>query len=118
MYGLPKDVDLSLFLNETLVQICFGSNDLILNFHKDVSVMITSQIGLADTDGVIRVEEKFGKYASRLLALLGQDVIKAVGEENGTLMLLFNGGDALYIYDISEHYESYTITYKDKEITV
>jgi hypothetical protein len=107
MYGLPRDVSLAFFEQRTLLQVCIGAHDLILNF-DGISVTVTSSIGLSDGHVVQRYQD-FPQAAPALVTLLNQKITSAVGKDAGTLELLFIGGLTLSIYDDSKEYESYTI---------
>lgn len=109
MYGLRKDINLRFFEGRTLLQVCFGLHDLILNFDGDVSVTVTSSVGCVTSGGSIQRCDDFRQVAPTLVALLNQSVRSAEGDEAGTLTIRFDGGGMLSIYDDSEEYESYTI---------
>jgi Family of unknown function (DUF6188) len=108
MYGLPHDIDLAFFIQQTLLQVCIGACDLILNF-EGVSVTVTSSVGFADSTGAFRRYDDFPRAASDLVTLLNQSVTSAEGDNAGTLTLRFDGAATLSIYDDSKQYESYTV---------
>ena len=57
--------------------------------------------------------------SSRLMQLLGHEVVSVDTEkEGGTLTLHFNGGHTFRCFDDANGYESYTIGCGDKEIIV
>jgi hypothetical protein len=119
MYGLPHDVDLSFFLQKTLVQICFGGADLGLNFHGGVSVMVTGRIGFVFPGGKQETFEDYRLAAPFLLQLLNENVSMVKGDRNGTLRLGFLEKGTLEIYDDSQQFESYVIRkLGEKEIVV
>jgi uncharacterized protein DUF6188 len=109
MYGLPPDLDLEFFDGKTLLQVCVGAHDLILNFDDGLSVTVTSSVGCADSSGSIQRYGDFCQAAPAVLVLVNRVVLSARDEGAGTLALRFDGGGALYVYDDSQHYESYTI---------
>lgn len=118
MYGLPKDVDLGFFINKTLLQACFGVNDLIFHFDGDVSITITSTIGCMESDGNIRQYDDMTQAAPTVMTLLNQSVVSAEGDEAGTLTLRFDGDGIFMIYDESKKYESYVIKNGEQLIIV
>ena len=118
MYGLPRDIDLGFFDGKTLLQVCFGLHDLILNFDGDVSVTVTSSLGCIDSTGELKPHDDFHQVSVELLHLINQSVQFAEGDEAGTLMLKFDGGGILAVYDDSEEFESYTIRNGRKTIVV
>jgi hypothetical protein len=118
MYGLSRDIDLRFFNGKALLQVCFGANELILNFDGDVSVTVMSLLGCMGSGGSIQQHEDFRQAAPAVLVLLNQTILSAEGEEAGTLVLKFDGGGTLAIYDDSKNYESYTINNGGKLIVV
>ena len=110
MYGLPIDIDLGFFSARTLIQVCIGAHDLILNFDGGVSVTVMSCIGVAGFKGTIRRHEDFRQAASVLVTLIDRTVASAQREGAGTLHLTFQGGGTLLIYDDTNEYESYVVT--------
>lgn len=118
MYGLPKDIDLNFFIGRTLVQVCVGSNDLILNFDGEVSVTVTSSVGCMGSSGKLTKYDDFREAAPEVLMLLDRAVVSAKGDEGGTLALEYDGGRHLQLYDDTKQYESYTIRNGGKVIVV
>ena len=118
MYGLPHNTSLAFFNGKTLLQVCFGAHDLLLNFDGDVSVMVSSSVGCMDSGGAIQRYDDFRDAAPALLTLLNQTVMSAEGGREGTLTLRFDGGRPLAIYDDSKEYESYTIKNGEQLIVV
>jgi hypothetical protein len=118
MYGLPDRIDLGFFIGRTLLQVCFGANSLILNFDGYVSVNVSSAVGCLDTDGSIQRHINFHEVASKLIGLIDQTIISANSDHSGTLLLNFNGGGILAVYDNSEQFESYFIRNGDQQIIV
>jgi len=109
MYGLPRDVCLTFLHGRTLLQACFGANDLILNFDGEVSVTVTSSVGYSDRGGTHRRCAELTAAAKDIVALLNRTVLTAAGHETGSLELKFDTGEILTIYDDSAEYESYVI---------
>lgn len=109
MYGIPKDLNLSFFSEKTLLQLCFGMNDIIFNFTDNVSITVTSLIGYVVADGKIKKCEDFRNAADFLLKLLHESIISAQKIDEGTLCLVFRDNKKIYIYDDSKQFESYII---------
>lgn len=118
MYGLPKEVDLTFLEKQTLVQVCFGSNQVILNFHENVSISIESSFLCGEGEVAMFTYETPTEAAPALLKFLHADVTTALGEVDGTLTLRFNNGGVLKILDDSKQYESYMIVHGDRTIIV
>jgi len=118
MNGLPSGIDLSFFHKKTLLQVCIGANDLILNFDEFVKITITSHIGWTESWGTHDTYESFRNSASVIVNLLGKKITSVTGDDKGTLSLTFDGGGCLSVYDDSKQYESYVIKNGDKLIVV
>jgi len=118
MYGLPKGLSLEFLCGQTLLQVCVGAHDLILNFHDDVSVTVTSRIACAGPDGARHEYDDFRQAAPELMVFLNETIAKAEGSEDGTLRLAFDTGGTITIYDDSAEYESYTIRHGERVIVI
>ncbi len=113
MHGLPKDVDLSFLADAELLQVCFGSNEVILKFDKEISITVESRFR-------VRIDECEEDYddaspsAALLVRFLSSSITEVVGQEDGTLHLEFSQGGTIEIYDSSQEYESYQIRHGAK----
>ena len=110
MYGLPSGTNLDFIKSTTLIQVCFGPFDLILNFHRDVSISIYSSIAVGPAGTNLLRHTSFEEIGREILSLLNRDVLNVEWSPNGTISLTFEGNDLLEIYDDSAHYESYTLS--------
>ena len=117
MYGLRRNTDLSFFSGRTLVQMCFGMHDLVLNFDGSVSVTVTSRVEIGAHDHSMQIEQ-FIQSAPVLLALVNRVVVTAVATEAGTLELGFDNGEVLRFVDDSHQYESYVVRSGQEVIVV
>lgn len=109
MYGLPSTLDLSFLCGKTLLQVCVGGADLILNFDGDLSITVTSSLGWINAQKAHNVYEDFSEAVSVVATLLNKSVVSARGNPSGTLTLEFVGDLTLELYDDSKQYESYVI---------
>lgn len=116
MYGLPAKVDLSFLRDATLIQICIGENEVVLNLDPNLSIMIASTIHLKD--GEQRQLEDSREQGTALLPLLGQSVTDVQGARDGTLRLAWDGGTVIEVLDSSKDFESYTIGNGESTIVV
>jgi hypothetical protein len=129
MHGLPRDIDLPFLDGKTLLQVCVGENELILNLEgKDfarVSITVTSPMGIVhpriDPNHVTQNEEMFDrlpKAASAVSAFLGSSIRVVSHEESGLLILNFTNAGSIVLRDDSKSYESYIIKHGDVLIVV
>lgn len=118
MYGLPSDTDLRFFDGKLLRQVCIGSNEIILRFDDDVTLVAQTDIGHV-SGGIITAIYKTSPSAAQVVAcLLHKAVVQASRKDLGTLVLDFGNNEGLEFYDTSEQFESYTITYGTAMIVV
>jgi hypothetical protein len=119
MYGLPKNIDLSFLVGKTIIQVCVGFNEIILNLDEGhISICIQSACACHSEDGSTLQIEAYPVSASTICGLLGKPITQAQGEENGTLTIKFLGGSVFTVYDDDKQYESYQIKHGDKLIVV
>jgi hypothetical protein len=118
MYGLPPEANLSFLGDQTLLQVCIGLHELILNFDQGVSITITSSVGFAFPEGTYHRYDDFREAAAVTSALLNQRVLSATGQADGTLSLKFEGCSRLDVFYDSKQYESYTIRTREHLIVV
>ena len=118
MFGLPADIDLTFLVGRTLLQVCFGLNDLVLNFDDRVSIQVSSCVGTRSKTGERRRDSDFRDAAPGLLSLVNEVVTRADGSSDGTLTLEFGGCGALTLYDDSKQFESYVIKAGERTIVV
>jgi hypothetical protein len=119
MYGLPNDFDPSVFIGMELIQICFSANQLTIYFNDELS--ITVQSSLCFERSGTNYEPKIMSIPiceSDLMVAIGDQVVQAAGNTEGTLCLTFAGGHQITVFDDSESYESYQIRVRDRMIIV
>jgi hypothetical protein len=118
MYGLPAGVDLSFLVGATLIQLCVGENELILNLHPDISVMVASVVEFDGLSDCVSEPGDPSKAILKLLPLLGHEVAGVRGSTDGTLEVLWDTGERMRIMDSWREFESYTIRQGDHMIVV
>jgi hypothetical protein len=109
MYGLPSDPAIDVLKGQSLIQVCFGENDLFLNFSRNVSFEVFSSIGLGVDPGAISRSTDFLEVSQELLRLLSVLVSDVSWANDGTISITFETGYVVELYDDSEQFESYTI---------
>jgi hypothetical protein len=119
MYGLPKDFDGSLLVGRLLEQICFGSYQIQLRFDERLTIAVTSSLTYRDSPEdpeVIEIPD-LPVAKANLLQLLHHRILKAFGDQEGTLTIEFDNGHVLQCFD-QPHYEAYEIRLGDQHIIV
>jgi hypothetical protein len=118
MYRLPSDPAIDALKGQSLLQVCFGENDLFLNFSGNMSFGIFSSVGLGvNADAVVRSSD-FVEVSQELLRLLSVLVSDVSWAKDGTISITFETGYVVELYDDSEQFESYTIKKPDGTVVV
>lgn len=119
MYRLSNNVDLSFLYGVELQQVCIGENEVILNFDRDIRITILSSFAVASKrDTPITTYHEAAKGGSAILSLLHLCVSKAEATDTGGLLLEFNSGASVNIFDDSDQYESFWIANQNEQIIV
>jgi hypothetical protein len=117
MYRLSKDEDLRFLLNAELIQVCVGKNEVILNFDNDARITVLSDFHVRTP----KFDERFSEPvlgARAVCEFLHYAVGGATATSEGDLELRFSSGGSLKIFDTSDQYESFLISFRGKEIVV
>jgi len=118
MYGVPKDLDFSAFIGETVLQVAIGPHDLQITIHPDLHISIWSRWELRDIDGNMVDQSPDGSIASFctsvtiptwLPRILNRTFIRLEISPPEWFELEFDTGDRLRVYDDSPYYESCSI---------
>jgi hypothetical protein len=121
VHGVPKDFDPTGFVGRRLELISFTANTVHFVLEGDYSLTAESSLEhdlgqCAGGIGPIRYEVPVSE--SGLMQWIGKLVIAGMVERSGTLLLRFEDGQALRLFDDSESYESYKINCAGSEIIV
>lgn len=109
MYGLPENLDLSIFINAILLQVCIGANEVILKFDGNITITIESVIKIHDEKSNEITLENAPDTAAHIVDFLSNKIIEAIKIDDGTLRLKFQNDMFIDIYDTFDDYESYQI---------
>lgn len=118
MFGLPADVDVSFLVGAVLIQVCAGENEVVLNFDEDVSIMSAATIRYAEDGEPQRELEDARTVSKALIDLLGQTIVRADGNLDGTLRLFWSNDSRVELLDSWGDYESYTVRHGETLIVV
>lgn len=119
MFGLPDDFDCDFLLGRILEQICINENTIYFHFDNRVFITVESAYAYVGSErGAGEQLSEIPTFDVNVLRLLGSSVREATGTSDGTLILMFETGQALKIFDTSRQYESYKIDFNDKTIVV
>jgi hypothetical protein len=117
MFGLAKEKELDFLLGVELLQICFGTHQVILKFENDVEVSLE-----CDCQVIPKQLHWLAAYempaAANILGLLGQKIVETSNFGDGELAWKFSGGNTLLVRDSNEAAESYQIMSRDQRIIV
>ena len=118
MYGLPATFDPSVFVGAELVEVSFSANTVNLIFEPEIVVTIEAAFVISAGAGLQSVKHSPPVQSSDLMTLIGERVVAATGEADGTLVLGFENGGRITCLDDSMHYESYKIRAKGLDLVV
>jgi hypothetical protein len=109
--GVPADLDLSVFREAILLQICLGEHLLQFHFHPRCCLVVQGGWSLLDPDG--RQADAHCELAQRecyrLHHLLGQEVVTTEVQPPSAIVLCFSNGWSLRVLADSEPHESFQI---------
>ena len=119
MYGLADDTDLSFFNNIELSLVAVGKYSIRFVFENDIDILVhDSRFEHFNAAGVLLTPDgEFKDGARSLPSLIGQIAVSGRNDD-GVLVIDFDNGESLRLYDDSEHYESYVIGGPNIEIIV
>ena len=106
MYGVRSDPALAQLENALLLQVCFGQNEVILNFDDERSVTVMVDIGIS-ANQYRSIDPKY--ISSFLVSLLGRRLTKARALDGEVLEIVFDNGKAMHLVDETKNYESIVI---------
>lgn len=115
MRGLPDNIDLSFFVGKTLESVTFGYYVIHFLFSDSVSITLESsyqqqEAGEAE-QGKLALWRKLPVSESKLMQLIKHSVVSATGSMDGTMVLKFDDGQVLTLFDSSApQFESYQFT--------
>jgi hypothetical protein len=119
MYKLPKDFGLGFVVGRTLENVSFSENTVFFGFGDHVSITAFSSLQHEFLAGAAQPNKQCVPLnESRLMQLPGHSVVKASGDDEGTLTLVFDNGHILRVFKDDPHYECYSINDGKKEIYV
>ena len=118
MYGLPGNTDLSFLRDKSLLQVCIGFNEIILNFGENISITAHTDITHFSHGNTVALYSNSVAMAPMLVRFLHQKVDRTSIQAPGTLILHFSNNESLKIHDNSSQFESYQISHDGKVIVV
>jgi hypothetical protein len=119
MHGLPNGFDAGFLVGKTLEEISFTANTVYFGFGDGVSVTVLSSLQhLLPSEREGSNVQTVPLSESKLMQIVNHCVVGARGESVGTLVISFDNGHSLFVFDDDPHYETYWIRQNGKEIIV
>ena len=111
MYGVPVDLDLSLFKGAVLTQLCVGEFQVQFRFHPIGTISVEGRWELRDTLGSLidQMKRNAERDSFYLHVLLGKSVDGFSLDAPRSFSLCFETGHVLTIFDDTRQYESFSI---------
>lgn len=116
LYRLPQDIDLSFLVGADLLQVCVGSNEVILNFSDDIRITMLSEFLIREPGGEQKSCREVGDGVLFLIGRLNEVITTAHRTNDGGLKIVFSSEAVLEISDQSDEFESFWINHRDKQI--
>jgi len=112
MYGFKEDLDVSFLVGLELGQVAIGEYQVQFGFDQDTPISVELFFRYTSAEGSVEwtQQPQSSKAAAATLNLLGASVVAATIVDPKTLELEFSNGDRLQLLDVSERYESLSIT--------
>ena len=116
MYGIPKDLDLSKIVGQFTTQLCLGAFDLQFDF-GDIHFAVQSEIKLFKA-GKEQAAWEAGEWLPEGFSQLFNLEVAGISIPNTKeIVITFEGGLEMHLYDNSEQYESMHIRIKGDPTT-
>ena len=117
MYGFDKEIDFTFLVGRSLVQICVGLFQIILNFDDGVSISIEGTFEHI-FNGVMPKQFVLPDAAFSLIGLLGTKIEDVKAIDKVTLEIKFSDCSTLRLKDSNPNTESFQISSPLGEIIV
>lgn len=118
MYGLSSIFDVSKFKKNECLEINFTINTVNISFGPEINITIIGSFAHKINAITPAIKQTFPILSSRLMSLLGKKVKFAERGEDGGLILHFDEGQMLILFDDSQEYESYIVRIGNEEIII
>ena len=111
MYGIPEDIDLSKIVGQFTTQLCLGAHDLQFDL-GDVHFAIQSQVKLFKDGAELAAWEEGEWLPEEFRQIFNLEVSGVSIPNSKEIVIAFENGLAMHLYDNSEQYESMQIQIK------
>lgn len=116
MYRIPNDLDISKATGQCTTQFCVGPSDLQFSI-GDVHFAIQSEIKRTRNGKQISFWRAGEWPEANFYNLLNVDVASHTIPNDREIVIHFNDGHSMHLYDNSDHYESMQIYLKGANIS-
>jgi hypothetical protein len=112
LYGVSADVDLSFLVGATLIQVRLGQFDIQFHFHPKGEVGVQGELEFRDPSGaVLESGTPDLLHSSTMLGcLLGSVISRASACPPRSIVLRFQTGHEIELFDSSPTYECFQIS--------
>jgi hypothetical protein len=120
MYGVPVDLPIERFVDNSLTQINIGIDGIHLAFNQTGIIVAFGLWQLHDADGemIDQTQEHLDRQYYRIYVLLNADVTDFSINPPHSFALKFSTGHQLTMYDDTPQYESCTINFEGVMIVI
>jgi hypothetical protein len=117
MYGLPSDFDPDVFVGRELENVTFAQNLIVLRF-TGISVNLEGTVPYKVSPSSDEQYESPPVVQSSLVGAVGRTVEATELKSPKELVLRLSNGFEVVLLDDSDQYESYLISFGEREIVV
>ena len=116
MNQISENEDLSGLIDKTIIQICLGLHEVVINIEDGLYIILECQFSFNGENwhDMNDIVNSCADFAS----LIGKVIVFCEIVNNKTVLLKVDNGKELYFYDSNEHYESFQILLPLKHIIV
>ena len=115
MHGVKDCPQIRSLVNSLLLQVCFGENELIMNFDNEISMTIMVYIGI-QANNYKPVHHNL--ISSFLTSLIGTRISRVLVVDEDTLKIVFEGEKVLHLSDESRYYESILVKLPNSTLVI
>lgn len=116
MNRIKSDYDFSELIGKSIIQVCIGFHEILLNIEDDIYISIEGKFSFHEESS--GNPSSFIEAAENFAELIGKSIVSTCIINEYTLLFKFSDGTNLYIFDSNDNHESFLIKLSDKVIVV
>jgi hypothetical protein len=119
MYSIPPEINVKLFENANIQQICFAGNNIVISMEKVGFVQIENDFIYHNNNLEFPLNPYLsGKDLGMLLNLIEKKVLKVETDINRRKLIIYVEGSQCLEMLNNEHYESFILKVADRYVII